>query len=82
MFCKKVKMESSKRTKGGSIGAREESKLLYYKAIPPTKNVSDFNPTMWKNSILHYENKNLIKADWLTMWILKMFYPQYVFSGI
>jgi hypothetical protein len=45
MFCKKVKMESSKRTKGGSIGAREESKLLYYKAIPPTKNVSDFNPT-------------------------------------
>jgi hypothetical protein len=46
---------------------------LLYKAIPSTKNVSDFNPTMWKNSILHYENENLIKADWLTMWILKMF---------
>jgi hypothetical protein len=38
---------------------------LYYKAIPSTKNVSDFNPTVWRNSILHCEN--LTKADWLTM---------------
>jgi hypothetical protein len=43
MFCKKVEMESTKRTKGGSIGAREETKLLYYKAIP-----SDFNKTVEK----------------------------------
>jgi hypothetical protein len=42
VFCKKVKTNC-----GGSIGAREEghNKLLYYKAIPSTKNVSDFNPT-------------------------------------
>jgi hypothetical protein len=35
---------------GGSIGAREEghNKLFYYKAIPSTKNVSDFNPTVEK----------------------------------
>jgi hypothetical protein len=43
MFCKKVEMESTKRTKGGSIGAREETKLLHYKAIP-----SDFNKTVEK----------------------------------
>jgi hypothetical protein len=44
---------------GGSIGAREEghNKLLYYKAIPSTKNVSDiirvsdFNPTVEKQHL-------------------------------
>jgi hypothetical protein len=26
---------------------------------------------------LHCENENLIKADWLTMWVLEMFHPIY-----
>jgi hypothetical protein len=37
----------------GSIGGREEghNKLLYYKVIPSTKNVSDFNPTVEKQHL-------------------------------
>jgi hypothetical protein len=44
---------------GGSIGAREEghNKLLYYKAIPSTKNVSDFNPTVEKQHLFIVEMK-------------------------
>jgi hypothetical protein len=53
---------------GGSIGAREEghNKLLYYKAIPSTKTFLILTQ-LWRNSILHCENENLIKGDWLTM---------------
>jgi hypothetical protein len=59
--------------------AREKSanKLLYYKAIPSTKKTFLILTQLWRNSILHYENENLIKADWLTMWVLEMFHPIY-----
>jgi hypothetical protein len=57
--------------------AREKRAITNYYIIKPhlqQKNVSDFNPTV-VNSILHCENENLIKADWLTMWVLEMFHP-------
>jgi hypothetical protein len=48
---------------------------LYYKAIPSTKKTFLILNQLWRNSILHCENENLIKADWLTMWVLEMFHP-------
>jgi hypothetical protein len=54
---------------------REEgyNKLLYYKAIPSTKKTFLILTQLWRNSILHCENENLIKADWLTMWVLRLY---------
>jgi hypothetical protein len=70
-------MENSKRT----MVAREKRAITNYYIIKPYLqqiNVSDFTQ-LWRNSILHCENENLIKADWLTMWVLKleMFHPIY-----
>jgi hypothetical protein len=60
-FCKKFKMESSNELWWfyWRFGAREKghNKLLYYKAIPSTKNVSDFNPTVEKQHLFIAEMK-------------------------
>jgi hypothetical protein len=64
IFSKKVKMENSKRT----MVAREKRAITNYYIIKPYLqqiNVSNFTQ-LWRNSILHCENENLIKADWLT----------------
>jgi hypothetical protein len=62
--------------------AREKRAITNYYIIKPylqQKSVSDFNPTIEKLCILHCENENLIKADWLTMWVLEeMFHPIYL----
>jgi hypothetical protein len=68
-------MENSKRT----MVAREKRAITNYYIKRHTVNKKTFLilTQLWRNTILHCENENLIKADWLTMWVLEMFHPIY-----
>jgi hypothetical protein len=73
-------MESSKRTMVVVL-AREKRTITNYYIIKPYRQQKTFLilTQLWRNSILHCENENLIKADWFTtsMWVLEMFHPIY-----
>jgi hypothetical protein len=63
-------MENSKRT----VVAREKRAITNNYIIKPylqQKKTFLILTQLWKNSILHCENENLIKADWLGMWVLE-----------
>jgi hypothetical protein len=70
-------MENSKRT----MVAREKRAIQIIILQSHTFNKKTFLilTQLWRNSILHCENENLIKADWFTtsMWVLEMFHPIY-----
>jgi hypothetical protein len=71
-------MESSKRTMAVLL-AREKRAITNYYIIKRYLQQKRFLilTQLWRNSILHCENENLVKADWLTMWVLEMFQTIY-----
>jgi hypothetical protein len=63
-------MESSKRTSVVLL-AREKRAITNYYIIKPYLEQKTFLilTHLCRNSILHFENENLIKTDWLTRYV-------------